>query len=194
MRSPRFGQLRYVRAAVFAVVIMLLGTTAHFAGGGQLPTFRHGTVLFVLIFWVCVVLTRWRLPLPAVIAALGLGELALHEALMAGSAQMAGSAHGSMSDSMPSAMSGAMNSGLAHPDAMISFHLIATLLTGFALSHGENAVWLLWTWMTAHLVRAFRSRLNPLSRLRARVQPVTPSACPILSVAPLRGPPLLAFS
>lgn len=184
MRSPRFGYLRYVRAAVFAALIMLLGTTAHLAGGGQLPTLTGGTVLFVLVFWVCVVLTRWRLPLPAVIAALGGGELALHEALMA-TAPMADSAHGAMSPTM---------SGLSHPGAMIAFHLIATLLTGFALSHGENAVWRLWTWMTALVVHAFRVRLNPLSQLRARVQPATPSACPILSVAPLRGPPLDAFS
>lgn len=210
MRSPRFGQLRYLRAAVFAAVIILVGTTAHVAGGGQLPTFMHGTVIFILVFWACVVLTRWRLPLPAVLAVLGAGEFALHEALMIAPTGAAGSAVGPMSGVAHHAMGGmggmhapmggmhapmaGMDAQLTHPVSMLAFHVIATALTALALSHGENAVWRLWTWLTATVVRPHRFRLTPLPSLGARIQAARPAACPILRVAPLRGPPPRQFS
>ncbi|GAB3555719.1 hypothetical protein [Spelaeicoccus albus] len=206
MRSPRFGQLRYLRAAVFAAVIILVGTTAHVAGGGRLPSFVHGSIIFVLVLWACVVLTRWRLPLPAVLAMLGFGELALHEALMISPGTMAGPmGAGAMGTGAMAGMHGAdlpatamqaasMNAGLSHPLSMIVFHVIATAVTALALSHGEDAVWRLWAWLTARVVRTYPFRLSPRSVLRARVQFGTPTLCPILSVAPLRGPPRRQFA
>ena len=79
---PARGPLRGVRAATFAAAALALAATAHVAGGGSLPAWPALALLVVPLAWGAVALTGRRRGRTGLLLALGVAQLALHEAFM----------------------------------------------------------------------------------------------------------------
>ncbi|MGW6131103.1 hypothetical protein ACWFNE_13850 [Cellulomonas sp. NPDC055163] len=86
MSSPWRGSARVARAAVFALLAVLLAAGAHAAGGGHVPTPGTVALLWLTVLPVAVVLARRTWGPGALTVALGLLELGLHQALSLGPA------------------------------------------------------------------------------------------------------------
>ncbi|MBB2924546.1 hypothetical protein [Cellulomonas cellasea] len=86
MSSPWRGRVRVARAAVFALLAVLLAVGAHASGGGHVPAPLTVLVLWLAVLPVAAALAgrTWRPG--ALTVALGLLELGLHQALSVGSA------------------------------------------------------------------------------------------------------------
>jgi hypothetical protein len=205
--------LRGTRGIAFAGASLGLAVGAHRAGGGALPGLVALFLLAVPVLWVSFFLTRaWR-GWPVVVTSLLVVEAGLHEALnllsgptghgtpaaVAASEQtmmdghamaMAGPASALPTTALPGAdvMSGMP---LMQGFTMVAAHLLATVLTGAVLAHGEHLLWSLWTWLR-HTVTIFADLVQPLTP-----RPVQPTW--LLTVNPLpalvdrsvrrRGPP-----
>ncbi|MEU3853581.1 hypothetical protein [Streptomyces sp. NPDC029554] len=180
--------VRATRAAVFAAVCVVLAALGHVMMSGD-----HVPVPVLLAGWAVTGIAGWCLAgrergLRLVVAVAVAVQTALHSAfsLAPGTTAPAPTAHGTDSmDSMPATMPASMpmplHTGMGHAghmgDAsggdsslgMLAAHLLAALLCGLWLGHGERAVF--------RLLRAVGGRLAaPLRLLLARPAPPPPPA------------------
>jgi hypothetical protein len=183
-----------MRAAVFAAVCVVLAALGHVMMSGD-----HVPVPVLLAGWGVTGAAGWCLAgrergLLLVVAVAVVVQTALHSAfsLAPRGADGSATAHGlssmesmsgsmPMSGSVPLSTSGSMHSGMGHMGhpghasggdsslGMLAAHLLAALLCGLWLGHGERAVF--------RLLRAVGSRLAaPLRLLLARPAPPPPPA------------------
>jgi hypothetical protein len=156
---PTHGSLRVIRAAVVGAVAFALSWAAHVAAGGSSPGAGALALLAVLTGLGSTLVTGWRLRPVALVATLGVAQVALHEALMWLSAPQPSLCAGAMpcGSAMPG-MPGMLSApgmpgmpGLHTPPAhgssalMLAAHAAATVLLALLLSVGERALWFLAT-------------------------------------------------
>ncbi|WP_433875928.1 hypothetical protein [Sinomonas atrocyanea] len=201
---------RSLRTTAIAGTVTALAAGAHAWAGGSLP---HPFIVLALVALVALASTvagRYRLRVPALIAVLGAGQLALHEAFTAfaapGSAPSAAAAvlalgrhqhpgdAGAALASVPGTAVSSDDVLTAHAHAsplMLALHAAATVACAVVLRRAELALTALARW------------LRPLTRLprpTAVVPPATPGpvrpraarrVLPWRQLAPplLRGPP-----
>ncbi|WP_258724756.1 hypothetical protein [Cellulomonas sp. NS3] len=106
MSSPWRGSARAARAAVFALLAVLLAAGAHAAGGGHVPALGTVLLLWLAVLPVTAALACRTWGPGALTVALGLLELGLHQALSLGSAggpAASGTAHATGHGGVPSA-------------------------------------------------------------------------------------------
>ncbi|OXS30605.1 hypothetical protein [Streptomyces sp. XY006] len=183
--------VRAMRAAVFAAVCVVLAALGHVMMSGD-----HVPVPVLLGGWAVTGAAGWCLAgrergLGVVVAVAVVVQTALHSAfsLAPGATAPAPTAHGagstgsmdSMPTTMPMSMPMPLHTGMGHAGhmgdtsggdsslGMLAAHLLAALLCGLWLGHGERAVF--------RLLRALGSRLAaPLRLLFARPAPPPPPA------------------
>lgn len=119
--------LRLVRAAAVVLCVVGVSLVGHVAAGGDVPGMLTltGTATAVAVY--AGALTRNRLSLGELIVAIGAGQVLLHMAFMTSGGDHAG--------------------GLA----MLTGHVIATVVLALVLARGEAAVWALWCWLRPRL-------------------------------------------
>lgn len=202
---------RAMRTTAIAGTVTALAAGAHAWAGGSLP---HPFIVLALVALVALASTvagRYRLRVPALIAVLGAGQLALHEAFTAfaapGSAPSAAAAvlargrhqhSGDAAAALASLPSGAaVSSGdvlTAHAHAsplMLALHAAATVACAVVLRRAELALTAVADWLRP-LTRLPRpaavipatTDLPVIPRPARRVLPWRQPAPP-----PLRGPP-----
>jgi hypothetical protein len=211
MSSPASGSLRGLRVAVVAVAGTLLGTGAHAAAGGGLPSPGDAALATVVPALAGLWLTGKRRGWLSIAAVLGLVQFVLHTWLMSsdvvmgcpvgggghmahGAAAVGSCAAGPAPADMPSM---AMHSGghmAGGSAAMVLAHAVAVVATALVLSAGERALWQLLQW------------LRPALQLVRAAPPAFPGrlAVPVAVTVPLlrdsadlsgfgrRGPPVLS--
>ncbi|MDP5226607.1 MULTISPECIES: hypothetical protein [Arthrobacter] len=146
-----------LRAVLLALAMVALAIGAHSFAGGSLPAPPILAALLALVLLASVLVTRFRLRLPAMTAVLGLGQLGLHEAFGALSAtpvEIPGA--GLHQHDGGAALVGTLqhlSSGMAahdaagHSGAMLLAHAVATALMALLLAQGEAALWALAAWL-----------------------------------------------
>ncbi|MFB9377087.1 hypothetical protein ACFFKU_02230 [Kineococcus gynurae] len=167
MIRPTTGPLRTLRSAVVAVVVVALASAAHLGGGGALPEAFPALALLVLVGSVAHLLTRWRMSVPLLLAVLGVGQVSLHQVLMALDPAVARSAAVAAAADLPTgalahghalgavvlpgapAVVPGVGAGL---DPMLLGHVLATVLTAVVLARGEAALWRLLAWLAPLVV------------------------------------------
>ena len=189
---PLHGLGRALRVALLGGGSLLLATTAHLSGGGTLPTPGVLAVAAFLLGLVAVLLTRRRVRLPVLVAALVPQQVLLHVLLDTAAAATGGctagqAAHHAMAvlTCVPGPGMGPM--GVAWP--MVAGHLVATLGTAWLLARGEAWCWRLVERVArvayaAPAARPGRRRPRPATTVLARAALRRPQR-PRLS----RGPP-----
>jgi hypothetical protein len=157
--------IRALRVALLGGGSLLLATTAHLSGGGTLPGPGVLVVAAFVLGLVAVLLTRRRVRLPVLVAALVPQQALLHVLLdtataSAGACTPVQAAHHAMTmlTCMPAHGMGPM--GYAWP--MFVGHLVATLGTAWLLACGEA-----WCWRLVDRV-ARAAYAAPAARLRRR--------------------------
>ncbi len=149
VQSPARGAVRLVRAGVVALAVVALAAGAHVAGGEQLPPVLVLLALAALTGCGAHVLTGRRLSAPALLAALGGGQVLLHTALRTFAADtVAVPSHGHHQEWVPlaaQALTHAPDGGSPLP--MLLAHAAATAAAAGVLARGERAVWSLWSWL-----------------------------------------------
>lgn len=121
--SPDRGLLRVARTGAIAFCIVGLSLLAHVLAGGPVPAPGILLVALAAAGAYAGALTRDRLGLFEIVAALGAGQVLLHLAFMLGG----GGHHGGVE--------------------MMLAHTLATLVIALGLAHGERAAWSLWCWL-----------------------------------------------
>lgn len=207
--APTIGRVRAARTGVLGGTSLFLATGAHVLGGGSLPDVGVLLVAGMLLGLLAAVLTARRVRLPALLALLGVQQLALHElfglaaaapactptaSAYAGHAGHAGHLGGA--DPFMSGCATAAGGMAAMPGtsawAMTAAHVLAVLVTAWVLARGEA-----WLWRTvARVVAAAGLAVGkpslPRSRGRRPVRRlVTTCRNAVWSAAAPRGPPLL---
>ncbi|MEV7083111.1 hypothetical protein AB0N88_31945 [Streptomyces sp. NPDC093516] len=177
--------VRAMRAAVFAAVCVVLAALGHVMMSGD-----HVPVPVLLAGWAVTGAAGWCLAgrergLGLVVAVAVVVQTALHSAfsLAPGTAAPAPAAPGtssldSLPATMPASMSMPLHTGMGHAGhmehaaggdsslGMLAAHLLAALLCGLWLGHGERAVF--------RLLRAVGSRLIAPLRLLLLARPAPP--------------------
>jgi len=205
--SPRVAALRpqwrAVRVAVLGATSLLLATSAHAVGGGDLPALGVLAVTAIVLGLVAIPLTARRCRTGVLLAILGVQQTLLH--LLFGSAtahprcdpsgletaaHQLGAAcamHGTGPMSMQS--TGPMADTATAGWTMIIAHIAATVATAWLLGRGEA-----WLWRTAE--RAIRAALATLTGRVADDRPglilvgrTSPWVGPAYAVSAPRGPP-----
>ncbi|HEV7145591.1 MAG TPA: hypothetical protein VGN48_01195, partial [Pedococcus sp.] len=82
MFSSELGALRLARAFGFAIAAFGLSVAAHVMAGGTPPSVTASLVLGGATLWVSLFLTGQRRGSRSIVAAMGLLQLLLHQALM----------------------------------------------------------------------------------------------------------------
>jgi hypothetical protein len=147
--SPGSGAVRACRAGVLAVLTLALAGGGHLLGGGGLPGPGGLALVLAPMVGLSLALTGRRLGAVAILGSLGVGQAAMHAAFTAlatpasAAPTMAGHVHAEgAAVAIGHVMSG-MPSPLADP-RMLTWHALATLVTGALLLRGERALWALW--------------------------------------------------
>lgn len=200
--TPQTGSGRIARIGVFSGVALALAAGAHALGGGGLPGATAWTFAVVPVLLTATLLTARRCRPVALVTALGALEGLLHvlfHALPAagGSVGAAPPPSGHGAHLAPGALAATPDAGalagvhdLGLSPGMVVFHVVATLLTAWAMSRGEA-----WMW---RLADRFRRRL-PVARTPRprRVRPLPPRsiarrplAADVVAYGGLRGPPV----
>ncbi|MFC0625676.1 hypothetical protein [Kribbella deserti] len=186
MNSPGAGALRSVRAAAVAVVTVGIAAGSHVLGGGAPP---HPLALLILSVLAAVpvhLLSGRRLGFGLLLVLLGGGQFVVHHLLMA----MATMQPGGHPHEMPPMVHPAAPVPTEGPTMLIA-HVVATLLTGLLLAHGESLLWALWSLLRPLLVvpggfvAVSRPKPLPIATIRRPLR-VTAFARPDRP----RGPPL----
>lgn len=142
-----------LRSAAISLVIVLLATGAHVAGGGTLPT---GPVLLALVALTSLAATlaaRFKLNFTALASLLGSSQLALHEAFTALSpvttaAQGTNHHLGAQSlGTVTEATTHGHELGTVFGVLMLIAHIVATVASAVILAKGEDALWQLAAWL-----------------------------------------------
>ncbi|MFF5790816.1 hypothetical protein ACFY5D_02090 [Paeniglutamicibacter sp. NPDC012692] len=189
---------RMLRAAVVSVVVLALSAGAHQAGGGMLP---HPAVLVgfaTLTMLASIVVAKRTLGLPALLAVLGGGQFALHQAfefLSTTTTMVCASASTHLDHS--AALTCTVGSAESHQHAvqggggvtMFAAHVIATLATAILITRGEEALHAVARWMRPLFTVLRTSPVRPPAWIIPVVQAHRLPAVPFLVSPPLRGPP-----
>ena len=147
-----------LRATVLAGATLALATTAHMLAGGDLPGALGLALPVGPLAVASALLTRRRLSRVAILAWLGLAEAALHTyfgaaAQVAAGSGLGGHGHDGVGAGLPLPGSGELDHLVLLPETtapghasttMLLAHAFATVLTGLALGHGEQVLWLVW--------------------------------------------------
>jgi hypothetical protein len=184
---------RALRVALLGGGSLLLATGAHLAGGGTLPGPGVLAVAGFVLGLVAVLLTRRRVSLPVLLAALVPQQVLLHVLFDTAAATLGGctpvqAAHHAMTvlTCMPAHATGPM--GYAWP--MFVGHLVATLGTAWLLARAEA-----WCCRLVARVAQVAYVAPPPRPARRRARPVTSVLVRTLLLRPhrprlTRGPPL----
>jgi len=196
-------QWRAVRVAVLGATSLLLATSAHAVGGGDLPALGVLAVTAIVLGLVAVPLTARRCRTGVLLAVLGVQQTLLHllfssaaahpgcepSGLEAAAHQLdaACAMHGTGPMSMQS--TGPMADTATAGWTMIIAHIAATVATAWLLGRGEA-----WLWRTAE--QAIRAALGSLTGRVADDRPRlilswrrSPWIAPAYEPAAPRGPP-----
>jgi hypothetical protein len=180
--------------ATLGAASLLLATTAHAVGGGDLPALGVLAVTAIVLGLVAVPLTARRCSAGVLLAVLGVQQTLLH--LLFGSAaahpgcEPSGLAAATHQLGAACGMHGTMPMTDAETSwAMIVAHTAATVATAWLLGRGEA-----WLWHTAE--QAIRAALGSLTGRLADDQPrliiigrMSPWVAPAYANAAPRGPP-----
>ncbi|MFP5315082.1 MAG: hypothetical protein ACLGHS_06865 [Actinomycetes bacterium] len=189
---------RMMRATVTAGVVFLLAAGAHIAGGAALPDPLILGTLAVTTVLATTVLSRRKLSLPSVLGVLGAGQVLLHEAFST-LTTTAACVPSSRAHFGPQQVHCAPAGGMEHAHAsslldnplMFAAHAGAVVATALMLYYGETALELAAQWLRPLVALPRLVVFPPPADL-----PVFPDAPvrsylePLLTVRPLRGPPL----
>jgi len=194
--APMRGVTRLVRIAVLGGLSLLLGTSAHLAGGGPLPATGVLVVTALLLGLTAVTLTARRCRFRLLVAALTASQVLLHLIFNAATnphasctTLMTGMGH-VLSPPIGACDPGSAMSSMTAPGwSMCVAHLVAPLLTAGLLARGEA-----WLWRVAdRIVQAAAARPSDLTR-PASARPVDSgprhAAQKSHSPAAPRGPPV----
>lgn len=191
---------RVLRAAATAVVIFSLATGAHLAGGAALPNPLILGTLAVATLLTVTILSRRKLPLPAVLGVLGAGQMVLHEAFITLTTTTAVCVAASRDHFGAEQVHCAPAIGIEHAHAfplldsplMFAAHAAAVVLTALMLHSGETALELVVQWLRPLATLPRLCTYPPLADLPTIPAPLTRNYLePLLNIRPLRGPPLL---
>lgn len=191
---PQRGAGRALRVALLGGGSLLLATAAHVSGGGTLPGAGVLAVAAFVLGLVAVLLTRRRLRLPVLVAAVAPQQVLLHVLFDTAAAASRSSgctplqaAHHAMAVLTCTPVHGMGPMGYAWP--MFVGHVVATLGTAWLLARGEA-----WCWRLADRV-AYAAYASPAVRPgRRRPRPITAAVTHALLLRPhrprvSRGPP-----
>lgn len=152
METPAHGPLRWVRSAALAVAAVGLAATAHTIAGGAVPGWAPLAVLTLPTVLACVVLTGRRRGAVALVAAMTMLQVALHEGFVllapmgCGGPTHVPATHAAMHEAVPAALMSCVATGSAArtshlSTSMLAGHALATVLLATALARGERALW-----------------------------------------------------
>jgi len=150
--------VRVLRATVLGGATLVLAAAAHVLAGGDLPSALSLALPVGPLAVASALLTRRRLSRVAILGWLGLAEAALHTyfgaAVQAAAGPgLGGHGHDGVGAGLPLAGSGVLDHLVLLPETtapghasttMLLAHAFATVLTGVALGHGEQVLWLVW--------------------------------------------------
>jgi len=183
---------RTLRAAVFAVVCVLLAALGHvMMSGSQVPPWAlaAGAAVTGAAGWC---LAGRERGLPLITAVVVAAQTLLHSAFSR--AQSASWAPGSTGHDMPSMDMGHATGGTS-ASGMLAAHLLAALLCGLWLAHGERAAFRILRAVAGWLAAPLRLLLAPSvirDRPRVRPRPCGPDRVPrllLVHAITSRGPP-----
>lgn len=188
-------QWRAVRVAVLGATSLLLATSAHAVGGGDLPALGVLAVTAIVLGLVAVPLTARRCRTGVLLAVLGVQQTLLHLLFGSATAHPGCDPSGLETAAHQLGAACAMHSTGPMADAgttrwtMIIAHIVATVATAWLLGRGEA-----WLWRTAE--QAVRAALGSLTGRVADNRPRlilswrrSPWIAPAYEPAAPRGPP-----
>ncbi len=191
MRPP----WRAVRVAVLGATSLLLATSAHTFGGGDLPAPGVLAVTAIVLGLLAVPLTGRRCKTGLLLAVLGVQQTLLHLLFSSAAAHPACEASGWAAAAHELGSACGMHAGMPMTDAgttswaMIIAHALATVATACLLGRGES-----WLWRTAE--RAIRAALGTLTGHLSDDRPhliilerLSPWVAPAYAHSAPRGPP-----
>lgn len=197
MGHPVGGALRAVRGLALALVVVGIASTAHLAGGGDLPPGLLLAGVVVAAAFAAHAATSRRLTLPAALGLLGAGQVALHAAFTvlavpAGAGTVAAAsrpsgllhvhAHGGPHSGLLLPVDAAASAGAgldaaaaaADPAAgstgaaMLLAHVLATLVAAVVLAGADRSLWLLVAWLAPLVAVLAAAASAVVPRLRRR--------------------------
>ena len=188
-------QWRAVRVAMLGATSLLLATSAHTIGGGDLPGPGVLAVTAIVLGLVAVPLTGRRCRTGVLLAVLGVQQTLLHLLFSSAAADPVCQPSGGMDAAVHQlgaacAMHSAMPmTGAGTSWTMIVAHAAATVATAWLLGRGEA-----WLWRTAE--QAIRAALGTLTGRLADDKPhlitvgrMSPWVAPAYALSAPRGPP-----
>lgn len=187
--GPTRGLLRAFRIGTLGATSMLLATTAHLMGGGQLPSLGVLAVAALAVGLVAVTMTSRRCRLIGLIGLLGAEQAGLHWLFgAAGGGHCSGSAHHAATVGGLSCSAAPMQMADLGP-LMVFTHVVAVVVTAWVMTRGEGVVWRLAARIVESAYAAPKARLTARSGLPSAPSPVV--APLVLAFAPgvPRGPP-----
>lgn len=217
---PDKGVVRLVRAAALVSVVLGLATAAHALAGGELPRWQSLLVLGAALGPFALIGTTVRLRRGWLVAALAAGQVVGHVGLTAladgpscvvppghagHAAALADCAHGAAALGAvgvgpagvgPAGVVSAGHAGhlAASPSLlMLLAHAVATLLTAWLLSRGEDLLWRTVRWLLPS-PRRRRVVLLPRPTAVATTSLWVPHVAVLLSVQAGRAPPAVVGS
>lgn len=201
MLNPSSGAVGFGRALLWTVVVLALALTAHYEAGGHLPPAELVTLLGALLLVVSTLVVRRQVRWPGGLALAGLGQYALHQALVflggvcAPSTLSDAEVHAHLAGSLTGPLThgacvGADAAGMGQ--GMLAWHALATVVSVGLLVGVERGVWLLASWLVRPLSVA-PLRLPVVRRVQTPSIPERPAAFVDVHVAPERGPPSSAL-
>lgn len=185
---------RLARAAVVAGATVFLAAGAHSASGGSLPDPLIMMGVLALVALPVMALSGRRISAPAMLAVLGAGQFALHNAfavLSVSSTSAPTLAPGAGHVHVVGTIAGAPGAAHHHADSspMLMAHMVATALTALLLAYGEAALWALLAWLQP-LVRLLAALvLHPAAAVPTFIEEAHPRAWRGLRLPAWRGPP-----
>ena len=188
-------QWRAVRVATLGATSLLLATSAHAVGGGDLPALGVLAVTAIVLGLVAVPLTAKRCRTGVLLGVLGVQQTLLHLLFSSAAAHPGCEPSGLQAPAHQLGAACGMHGTMPTTDAgttswaMIIAHTAATVATAWLLGRGEA-----WLWRTAE--HAIRAALGSLTRRLADDRPrliiigrMPPWVAPAYAHAAPRGPP-----
>jgi hypothetical protein len=155
-----------LRVPVFTAACVCLGVGAHIAAGGSLPSAAMVLLMVAAVAVTCASLQCRERGLPSIVLAVGLVQLGVHVALLAGHEH-------------------ATSAAAENRPAMLMAHACAVLALAWWLRRGEAAAW-------RATVKVW-PRLFPLGSVLVSLKVSVPDRRALRSRAPLRGAPGLVL-
>ncbi len=190
---------RLLRSLLITLTTVSLAGTAHAAAGGGFPAAPLLLGMTALTWLGCMLVSRWRLSVPAMAVLLAGSQVALHQGFEwfamsgdpIGGTIPAGHPHGTAMN-LPDLDFSASAATPEHASstAMLMMHVLATAVTAVLLARGEAALWTLSDWLRP-LLQPARPVPLPAATRPASIRQVAEAAAVrwILSANRWRGPP-----